>query len=408
MTYLRRTISIIVINFIICSKDIITNKLRTFITTFGIFLGIGSFLVNVAFIRAMDQDIIKNMNNIGGLDVLTVKPKKPVSIKEKIYFQKANNLSISQAEELVNQSPYLDSFLPQKDLEWQRIVADGKQIYAHVKSVSSSVLKVYKYEVSKGKLFNKDDNSTQNICIIGKQCANQLFGNDVDPIGKKLRIDRYTFTVTGLIHTETVFQERAYEIVFPYSLYASKFISRYSAQDELTFQLKNPNDAFAAKYDIHNRLIQLHRGVEDFTIEINTDKIKEMQSASSGIKMLLSVVAFISLLVGGISITNIMFASIGNRIHEIGIRKALGATSTDIFIQFVIEAILISAAGGIPGMLLGVAITAIPENIFPYNPQLLSVDYMLALFLSMLIGIVSGCVPAVKAGKMEPTEALRY
>lgn len=409
MVGLNRTISIMVINFIICIKDIITNKVRTFITTFGIFLGIGAFLVNVAFIRAMNEDLIKSMNTIGGLEILTVKSKEASTLKEKINFQKSSGLSIKKAEELVQQSPFLNTFLPQKDLGWLKIASDGKNTYAHAKSVSPAVLNVYKYEAAQGDLFTDEDYFEKRyVCLIGKQTSNRLFGKNAEPLGKEIRLGRYTFKVAGLIYTETLYQERAYEIVFPYSLYASKFTTSYSPQKELTFLLKNSSDAIDAKSDVQNRLLQLQRGAEDFVVEINTDKIKEMQAASIGIKVLLGVIAFISLLVGGISIMNIMFASIGNRIHEIGIRKALGATNSDIFIQFMIEAVLVSTAGGIPGMLLGVAITAVPANLFPFNPQLSGTDYTMAIFLTMLVGIIAGCVPAFKAGKMQPIEALRY
>lgn len=409
MKDLQRTASIMVTNFIICVMDIATNKLRTFITTFGIFLGIGAFLVNVAFIRAMNQDIISNMNLIGGLQVLTVKSKEPSTTKEKIDFQRSAGLSVFEAEELVKQSPYIKAFLPQKDINWQNIVAEGHHTYAHVKAVCPQVLNVYKYELAEGTFFSETDyEAKQYVCLIGKQIIERLFGKNARAIGREVRIDRYTFKIIGVIHTSSILQERAYEIVVPHSLYASKFINQYSPQSELAFLLNNSDDAFKAKSDLQKHLLQLHRGVEDFTIEVNVEKIKEMESASAGIKILLGVVAFISLLVGGISIMNIMFASIGNRIREIGIRKALGATGKDIFIQFMIEAMLVSAVGGTPGMLLGLAVTLIPEGIFPFNPQLATIDYSLAILLTVIVGILAGCIPSLKAGRMQPVEALRY
>jgi putative ABC transport system permease protein len=119
-------------------------------------------------------------------------------------------------------------------------------------------------------------------------------------------------------------------------------------------------------------------------------------------------IAVITLLVGGISIMNIMFATIGDRIREIGIRKALGAKSSDVFMQFLIEAVTLCMVGGFPGLLLGTSVTLLPEGVFPFIPRLAAIDYTIAVIFTILAGVCSGMVPAMRAADMEPVDALRY
>ncbi|MBD3316562.1 MAG: FtsX-like permease family protein, partial [Chitinivibrionales bacterium] len=163
-----------------------------------------------------------------------------------------------------------------------------------------------------------------------------------------------------------------------------------------------------AKRDLHTAVKIDHRGVEDFKIDASYDKIKEMEAASRGMKVILWSIAAISLIVGGVSIANIMFATIGDRIREIGVRKALGARSHDLFVQFMIESVLVCLVGGAPGMLLGGLVTLAPKETFPIVPALTIGDYAAALGFTVAAGLSSGLFPALRAATMQPVEALRY
>jgi putative ABC transport system permease protein len=133
-----------------------------------------------------------------------------------------------------------------------------------------------------------------------------------------------------------------------------------------------------------------------------------MRNARKGFTVLLWCIAAITLLVGGISIMNIMFATIGERIREIGTRKALGARASDVFVQFIFEAILVCLAGGLPGMLMGTAITLAPEGLFPYEPELRAAASVFPMGFTVAAGVISGMFPALHAAGMEPVEALAY
>jgi putative ABC transport system permease protein len=153
---------------------------------------------------------------------------------------------------------------------------------------------------------------------------------------------------------------------------------------------------------------ELHRGVVDFSVETNVEKLKDMEATNAGIQVVLAAIALISLCVGSISIMNTMFGTIGDRIREIGLRKALGARRRDLFTQFLIEAVLLSAVGGVPGILLGAAFTLFPAGTFPFEPALTALDYTITILFIVVAGLSSGVFPALKAANMEPVDALRY
>jgi macrolide transport system ATP-binding/permease protein len=235
-----------------------------------------------------------------------------------------------------------------------------------------------------------------------------LFGENQSALGKNILVENIPLIVIGIIHTENERNQRSRECLFPYSIFASRISNASRNLDEISFVLEKSDFARHAISELNVRFQASHRGIKDFEIEANIDKIKEMESASFGLKIVFFSIAAISLIVGGISITNIMFATIGDRIREIGIRKALGAKKYDIFTQFLIEAILVCFIGGLPGLILGTSVTFIPEGELPYIPRLVPADYLMTIFFTLGAGIFSGLFPALRAAKMQPVEALAY
>jgi putative ABC transport system permease protein len=201
---------------------------------------------------------------------------------------------------------------------------------------------------------------------------------------------------------------RDVECCIPFSSYASRFENADKHLESLSIALASSDYVEQARTELSQRFTKEHRGVQDFDIETSADKIGEMRAASLSLKLVLWCIAAITLLVGGISIMNIMFATIGDRIREIGIRKALGARRYDLFTQFILEAVLVCFFGGIPGMAVGTAIVFLPPGIFPYLPRLTADDFTIAFGFTLIAGLLSGLFPALRAAKMQPVEALRY
>jgi putative ABC transport system permease protein len=383
--------------------------MRTVITSFGIFLGAVSYLVNVAFLRGIEEDIKNNMEEIGGISILTIKKKTASSDDEKITLSSSLGIQLSEIDTIAKRLTYIKSTLPKADLEWEAIKANGKNTYTKPIAASSEYLDAFNYEAEKGRTFTSNDYSTtNNVCLIGKRIVESLFEKEDNCIGKKVIIFNQTFTILGTIKTEDNYSWKSIQFIFPYSLYSYRFGQKTKYLDEISVELVSSDYVEKAVVDIRRILKQIHRGIEDFEIEANLTKLDELRAASSGIKILLSVISIITLCIGGISIMNIMFAALGDRIREIGIRKAMGARRVDLFFQFIIEAIIVSMVGGIPGIVLGSSILYFPKGFFPYVPLLTIQDFIIALCFTMICGLIAGFTPAIRAATMQPVEALRY
>lgn len=400
--------TILSVNLAVCLRELSSNRARSIITSLGIFLGVASLLINLAFIRAMDDDLKDNMERIGGLDIITVNTIEAITPKEKLLFKNSGGLTPQDARYCVKEIPEVKNYIEYKSLRWSRVSSEGGQSWAKILAVTPSYLSAYNYKLGDGRIFNENDFlQKRQVCIIGTRLSGRLFGKGVNPIGKIITVHKHPLEIVGTIYSESVQNNRAMEILFPYPLYTAKFgVPRYL--NSINLQLTHSRHSTKVITSIRNVIKGRHRGVEDFAVEANTDKISEMKAASVGMKVLLWTIASISLIVGGISIMNIMFATIGNRIKEIGIRKALGAQRRDIFLQFIVESIIVCFLGGIPGIILGSSFTLIPAGIFPFDPRLASIDYGVAVGFIIFAGFCAGLFPALEAASMEPVDALRY
>ncbi len=404
-----RLYTTILVNLKLCALEIYTNRTRTMITTLGLFLGVAALLANLAFVRGMDDNLRENMERVGGLNILTIKTVEPVTREEKMKFQSSPGLSIDEAEEIVEELPYVKAVLLYKNLNWNRMTAKGKRTWGKLIAVSREYLDVYNYRVERGRNFTrKDFQRHRHVCIIGKRLAQRLFDKGVNPVGATLLIRNIPLSIIGIIETKNIRNERASECIFPFSVYAMRFSNARRNLNEVSLLLTGSDVVRQAQRDVTHRYLAKHRGVRDFEVEASMDKLREMETAVKGMKIILWSIAAISLIVGGISIMNIMFAGIGDRIREIGIRKALGAQRYDIFTQFIIEAILVCFVGGIPGMVLGALVTLTPPGFFPYIPRLTLLDYSVAFGFTLFAGVFSGLFPSLRAANMQPVEALRY
>jgi putative ABC transport system permease protein len=375
----------------------------------GIFLGVASLLINISFIRAMQADVKTNMEKAGGLKLVTVSSVSPVSSTEKMQFQRSPGLTMQDADAALKTIPYFESVVKQKDLSWGTFKSAGKNTHGRLLAVGDGYRESYDYSLRYGRWFTRTELTNHgDVCILGSRISERLFGKGVNPVGRMITANSRSFEVIGMTFTKTAFERRSMECLIPYIAYTDYFGRESSNVDEVVLRLRDSDNAYQARTDLRKFLLSRHRGIEDFEVEISVDKIKEMQNASMGIQIVLFSIAAISLLVGGISIMNIMFATIGDRIREIGVRKALGAKRADIFIQFIIEAVAVCCVGGIPGMLLGGLITLTPAGVFPFSPQILLMDYVVAIGFTLLTGFFSGLFPALKAANMEVVDALRY
>jgi ABC-type antimicrobial peptide transport system permease subunit len=386
-----------------------SNKVRSIISSFGIFLGAASLLVNVTFLRGMDANVKYNMDKIGGLSILTIRNREAKNEQEMLAFHRSPGLTMRQMVRLRDSIDGVEYLLPEGDLHWEHIAGGGKRTGAIILAVGPHHLETYNYAIAAGTgMTRKHHSRAERVCLAGPRVARRLFGDPRTALGKKIRNRGVSYEVVGILETGERFDRRSRELLIPYSTYQALFAGRSRSIEEMALKVRDVEKIAGIKQRIETALLGMHRGARDFDVEASIDKIKEMEAAAMGIQVVVIAIAAISLTVGGISIMNIMFGTIGDRIREIGIRKALGARRVDLFSQFVMEAVLLSLVGGIPGIALGAAITLLPEGTFPFTPQLVAGDYVLAALFVVVAGLGSGVFPAMKAAGMEPVEALRY
>jgi putative ABC transport system permease protein len=396
-------------NFKLCWIEIGSNKLRSLISTTGIFLGTASLLVNMTFIRGMKSDIEREMQRMGGLSLVTVREVRPEDQQQALSFARSPGLLYSQLAQLQQTVGGIKSLLPQEDLHWLPLRARGKSEFSRVSAVSAAHHEPYNYTFIAGTGFSPQQEARrERVCVIGQTVAQELFDTPQGAIGERVVLRGSPFLVVGVLEGRDKFDRRGMETHIPFSTWQVSFASNPDRIDEVGIELASTDSLKQQSLHIEEALRGMHRGVQDFELEINQEKLKEMETASAGIRILIGAIAIISLSVGAVSIANTMFGTIGDRIREIGIRKALGARRSDLFMQFLIEASMLALVGGLPGLAVGGLFSLIPAGVFPFTPELASADYVSATLFVLLAGVGSGLFPALKASAMKPIEALTY
>jgi len=285
---------------------------------------------------------------------------------------------------------------------------------------TSDYLKVETTSVSRGRFFSREEETNlSKVAVLGKKSAEELFGTQ-NPIGKKIKINDYKFTVIGVL------QDRASAIFGISSQNDSVFIPLFTAQklilgiNHLAFirlKINSTNNIPLAKAEIKTVLRNQHNidnpADDDFSVRDQVSALKMIDDITNALRYFLLSVGVISLIVGGVGIMNVMLIAVSQRIREVGLRKAVGAKNSDILIQFLIESATISFLGGAVGIIVGIVVvflTYIAMRFLGYDWQfLISFDSVgVAVFVSVLIGLIFGLYPARKASRISPMEALRY
>ncbi|MBD2682602.1 MULTISPECIES: ABC transporter permease, partial [Nostoc] len=271
------------------------------------------------------------------------------------------------------------------------------------------------FSFTQGRFFTDIDIKRQNqVTVLGEDLAQRLFGN-LNPIGEQLRIKNSSFQVIGVFKGKgssigTNYDEAA---LIPVTTAANRIIGRNSpygmSVDYMAVSARNAQSVDAAQFQIINLLRLRHKitGEDDFTINSQKEILQTVSQITSGLTIMLAAIAAISLIVGGIGIMNIMLVSVTERTQEIGLRKAIGATEQDILLQFIIEAIILSAAGGLIGTAISGGGILLLGALTPLEAGISHVAIAMTVGVSGSIGLFFGVVPARRAAKLDPIVALR-
>lgn len=392
------------------------NRLRSALTMLGIVIGVAAVIATAAIGSGAKQRIQQQIASIGS-NTIIVLPGSLTSSGLRMGTGNAVTLSESDARELPAQCPDIALAVP--------VVRGGAQIVYEsnnwatiIYGTTPGFLQVRELSVAEGAAFSQQDvDSANKVALLGKTVVTNLFG-DIDPIGQSIRIKKVPFTVVGVLERKgqsPTGQDQDDVVLLPISTAKRKVIGIKSANadavDSIVMEAKSGNQIQAAQDEAKALLRQRHHLApsedDDFSIR-NMEEIFAAQEASSRImSMMLAAVASVSLIVGGIGIMNIMLVSVRERTREIGLRQAVGAKTRDILMQFLVEAVTLSVAGGVVGVILGLAASAIISRMANWNTVIGLGAITLAVFFSALVGISFGYYPARRAAYLDPIEALR-
>lgn len=394
-------------------QTLTVNKLRTALASLGIIIGIGSVIALISLGQASQQAIQAQIQSIGS-NLLTVNPR--AGSQGGVQGQgEVTTLTNDDAKAIQTSSQVTTINAVSPEIDGRAQISTGhNNSNLRVNGVTPTYATVHKIAIDQGAFItNEDDLSSRKVVVLGPQAASDLFTDGSSPVGKNVRIKTTSFQVIGVTVSKggTGFQNQDNVAYIPLST-AQKQLFGQSYLNDISLEAKSPDVMTAAQNEVGYLLLARHHLTDpakaDFSIFSQQDILNTANQTTGTFTTLLAGVAAISLLVGGIGIMNIMLVTVTERTREIGLRKALGAKKKVIITQFLVESIILTFAGGIIGVGVGILtsylISYFTSSLFVVSPE----SILLAFAVSAGIGILFGWYPARRAANLQPIEALRY
>lgn len=378
-----------------------TNLLRTFLTLLGIVFGVASVVTMLAIGEGAKQQIYDMMSQRGGANQLNLNPGSPNgnqswrSISSTLTFEDADALPLN-VPNLLGALPIVNS---NATLRYQ-----GADYSADVQGIGEQMPMLRNWPLARGVFFTREDSdSYATVAVLGSVVYQQLFPTGADPLGEYILVGTTPFQVIGVM-TQNADDERNEAVYVPVKSAALRlFGQKYASRIEVL--VDDVSQISATKNAVIEYMISRH-GTEDFRVWSSAEMLETISESQESITFLLGAVAAISLLVGGIGVMNIMLVSVTERTREIGIRMATGARKNDILSQFLAEAIVVSAIGGLLGLALGVGAGFAMEMFAGNSVKFTATPMILAFSCASATGLVFGFAPARKAARLDPVVAL--
>jgi putative ABC transport system permease protein len=388
------------------------NKLRSFLTMLGIIIGVGAVIVMVSLGVGAQVAVQKQLARLG-TNLLTITPGGGFGGGVRTGNGALPTLTDLDTQAILKQIPGIDSVSSNLDSGGIQVIAGNQNWNTSVQADYPSIFSIQDWQIQSGAAYDDTDESTEATVVdIGSTVAKNLFGTS-DPVGQQILIRGTPFTVKGVLVTKGSNGNRDQDdiILVPFSTAQIRLFQKVSVND-VYVQVTQGSDITDIQSQITTLLETRHHiqtgKPDDFRVQNNNQIIQTVQGTSDTMTLLLGGVAAVSLIVGGIGIMNIMLVSVTERTREIGIRLAIGARKTNILSQFLIEAIFLSALGGILGILIGVGSSSALASFANWSTVVTLPSVVLSFGFAALIGIFFGYYPARKASQLDPIEALRY
>ncbi|MDE7462805.1 MAG: ABC transporter permease [Muribaculaceae bacterium] len=399
--------------FKIAIKALSNNKMRCFLTMLGVIIGVGAVIAMLAIGQGSKNSIQSTISEMGSNMIMIF----PGAERRGGVRQSSDDMQTLKPEDyqaIINQASGIAYSTPTVNTSGQWI--NGNNNYpSQAQGVNPQYLDISQRSVENGEMFTEADVKTAaKVCVIGKTLADNLFPDGTNPVGKVVRFGSIPLTVIGVLKEKgynTMGQDQDDLALVPYTTVMKRMLAVDYLQG-ITVSAQNEDQTEMVISELSDILRTQHNLRDGEADNFNIRSMKELSemisSTSSMMTVLLAAVAGISLLVGGIGIMNIMIVSVTERTREIGLRMSIGATGRDIMTQFLIEAVIISVTGGILGILLGAAATAVIKFVLHWPVQIDPSSVILSFAVCTIIGVIFGFYPAAKASNLDPIEAIRY
>ena len=391
------------------------NKLRAFLTMLGIIIGVAAVIAMVAIGQGSKKSIQDQLSSMGS-NMITIRANSNSTVGggARLESSALQTLTLDDIKAIEKQANYISAISPAVQSRGQ-VINGALNWPTSMQGVAPDYFDIRDWKLKEGSFFGDEEvTGAAKVCVIGQTIVDNIFTPGDDPVGKIIRYNKIPIKIIGVLKEKgenafgsdqddvilapyTTVQKRIMAITYIQNIYASAIneSSTEPATAEITQILRTSHKLTPADDD-------------DFSVRTQAELINTFSSTSELLTVLLTAIAGISLVIGGIGIMNIMYVSVTERTKEIGLRMSIGAKGIDILMQFLIEAILISITGGIIGVLLGIGATKIITSLLSWPTLVSESSIMLSFAVCAITGVFFGYYPAQKASRLDPIEALRY
>ena len=397
-------------------KALTVNKMRSFLTMLGIVIGVAAVISLVAVGEGAQAAVVSNLEGLGS-NLLVVTAGTSAGFSERGLRQTIRALTNGDVEAIRALATSVSAVAPEYNAN-VTAVYQGKTTSTSVTGVTAEYDEVRNWEIARGRFISQEDNDNLAMVVaLGQAVVEDLFGSTlVNPVGQTVRINRQNYQVVGVLESKGQGgMGNQDDVIFMPLRTAQLKLGGAGNQQvrSINLQARSADEMDLAQAQVTAILRTLHGlqpgASDDFTVQNQSDIVGVLEETVGTFTTLLGSIAAISLLVGGIGIMNIMLVSVTERTREVGLRKAVGANRGDVLVQFLAEAIVLSVIGGIIGVTLGVGGAQVITLLMGYSEALVTPEsIILALAVSLGIGIFFGLYPANRAAALNPIDALRY
>jgi putative ABC transport system permease protein len=380
-----------------------SNKVQFALTALGMVIGTASIILVVTIGLTGKEYVLKQIQSIG------------VNMIEAEYYGGQTNiepdpLTIDDMHAVQQSILGIVAASPVVPLDDRISIGAGNERYLRILGVLPAYNSVRNLVVLSGRLFDAEDNGAHNkVGVLQQRIAQELYGSTKEAVGKVIRLNGLPFTIIGTFRerVDTFGQSEVTDnvMLIPYSV--SRYLTDKPDVRQLYFSTADTSMVAPVTEQIRKVLQSRHRPESTYVVQNLTDLVRLADRSANALTMVSLLIAIVTLAVAGIGIMNIMLATVTSRIHEIGIRKAIGATKAEIQLQFLSEALLISLIGGIGGAISGLALPYSIRFLTEYRIPISGLSVIVAIFVSAVVGLLFGTVPAARAAKLDPIESLR-